>query len=52
MLWRFLLYTAALSVGVFGAQTQFRFVVFQVEQLLGVERSTALSDDIKETKIN
>lgn len=50
MLWRFLLYTAALSVGVFGAQTQFRFVVFQVEQLLWVERSTTLSDNMRETK--
>lgn len=50
MLWRFLLYTAALSIGIFGAQTQFRFVVFQVEQLLGVERSTTLSDNMTETK--
>lgn len=41
---RFLLYTAALSVGVFGAQTQFSFVVFQVKQLLRVEGSTTLPD--------
>lgn len=38
----FLLDTAVLSVGVFEAQTQFRFVVFQVEQLLGVKSSTTL----------
>lgn len=47
---RFLLYGAALSVCIFGAQTQFRFVVFQVKQLLGVERSTALPDNINETQ--
>lgn len=29
-----LLYTAELSVCVFGAKTEFRFVVFQVKQLL------------------
>lgn len=46
---RFLLYRAALSVGIFGAQTQFRFVVFQVKQLLGVERSTSLPGNMKET---
>lgn len=38
----FLLDTAVLSVGIFEAQTQFRFVVFQVEQLLGVKGSTTL----------
>lgn len=36
---RFLLDAAVLSVGVFEAQTQFRFVALQVEQLLGVEGS-------------
>lgn len=46
---RFLLYRAALSVGIFGAQTQFSFVVFQVKQLLGVERSTTLPGNAKET---
>lgn len=38
----FLLDTAVLSVGIFEAQTQFRFVVFQVEQLLGVKGSSTL----------
>lgn len=45
--WRFLLYTAALSVAVFGAQTQFRFIAFKVKQLLGVERPATLPDDTK-----
>lgn len=46
--YRFLLYTAALSIGIFGAQTQFRFVAFKVKQLLGVERSTTLPVSMKE----
>lgn len=41
-LWRFLLYAAALSVGVFGAQTQFGLVILQVLQLLGIQCSTTL----------
>lgn len=48
----FLLYTAALSVGIFGAKTQFSFVVFQVQQLLGVECSTTLPAKHHQNKNN
>lgn len=44
LLRRFLLYGAALSVGILGAQTQFGFVALQVQQLLGVEGSAPLPD--------
>lgn len=40
-----LLYTAELSVCIFGAETEFRFVVFQVKQLLRVEGSTTFPDE-------
>ena len=39
-----LLYTAELAVGIFGAKTEFRFVVFQVKQLLWVEGSATFPD--------
>lgn len=43
-----LLYTAELSICIFGAKTEFGFVVFQVKQLLGVEGSATFPDKEKE----
>lgn len=45
-----LLYAAQLSVRIFGAKTEFRFVVFQVKQLLGVEGSATFPDKEREMK--
>lgn len=42
---RFLLDAAVLSIGIFEAQTQFGFVAFQVEQLLGVKGSATPPGD-------